>query len=307
MKPNNINQGVTASNGVSGGANPLADMSAFDITQVEPANPNGVTNPASEVTTDGNQPPLVPELPGDQQQRQTDRQLQPYEHLIDGNVVTIEERYRDLDPVTAIYRQNKSKYDVLDNNFQQLQTENTTLQKAEEFLSIIMNDESALKAFVVEKYPDLFPKIDPEVQIKMKMDEEFGADFQFNRDEADGNPFSQSAKFLMRLNELRSKAQETSMPKKLKEIIEERQTATDQELQKKANTLNQFKVKNNLDEPKFEHFTQWVNAVVADLDSLYKMYAFAHRANPNSPTSLTNLNGTQTRKSTQQKLKEIFG
>lgn len=282
METNSIETTSNVSIGNSGGQD--LDLSAFDLPTVGSEDGDGINSPKD----------------GD-----LNTQLQPGEYMIDGNKFTVDQRYIGLDPIVAVHRTMKSQADKLENNYNSIIAENTNLQKSNELVELLSSDGNALRAFAMEKFPDLFPQLDTKSQIESILAKEFGSDFQYDPSKAE-DPFSDHADYLERYKELKRQFRTTETPKNLKEIIEARKLQAQKDLDAKAQLQIKFKEKHKLSDQDWDSFSDWVRKFSSNPDNYIRAWRFTIKKGT-TPSNLANVNGSPAGSSVQQQLNSIFG
>lgn len=235
-------------------------------------------------------------------------QLKPNQILIGGQPFTIDDKFVGQDPLVAVQRTLQSKHDKLNNQFNQLNEQHSKLEQSDAFLTMLQTDKGVLKAFANKLYPDLFPKIDAKSYVQSKLNEEFGADFQYDPAEAENNPLSDHAEYKERIRELKAEAKKGGdLPQAFEEVMQNKIKEQEKLTQAKITAKNNLMQQTKMDETEYQTYGKWVNYLVSNEHILVKLFRTVNRKAQSSIPNAQFVSGSPVTNNIEAQLKSLFG
>jgi hypothetical protein len=295
-----MDDGIVSSN--SGLGNDLGsgddslDLSAFEL-------PDSSQQPSSTTPQVGGQT-------GAQQSKLPEGQI------MIGNVpFTIDQEYRHLPVHEGVYRTQQRSRDKVNTLNNQLTERVANLEGNAAQLELLTADPNFARVFMQEVHPDLMGNFSPEEMIKRDLVKEFGAEFQFSKEEADNDPTSPSARYIRRLAQLEQRYSETGeQMTSVKDFLKKRNEEMLKVQEANESKITDLRRKHNIDDYTFGRFKKFAMALLDNPEHLWKVYVYneakkgnlaigAGNQNPNLAFSSGGPGGT----TIEQQLDQIFG
>lgn len=187
---------------------------------------------------------------------------------------TIDPRFQGLPPQEAIARTHQAVITPLHQKIATLEESQKKWTGQLDNLAQLTENKDLRMAFIRELEPDLIKAPDVDSQVEEKIKKKWG-DFKPNREEADSDYFSDSAKYYRDIEKFRTQSEKDTEKfsggktfAELKEEIEKNKKSRQETSKKEQSDL---KAKYNIDDNQFKIFFDWgKNLALEDLYVIYK-------------------------------------
>lgn len=202
----------------------------------------------------------------------------------------IDPRFANLPQPEAIARTVQSMITPLHMENKKLSEQAKKFDSYVDSLSLLMENEEAKMAFIRELAPDLVKPVDIDEQVKSELDKKYGKDFKPDKEEANTDYWSPSAKYQRDLNRLYSEIEtksKTTSNKTYAEIKQEVLNRKTAKIKEDETKIQELKTKFQLDDNTFNAFSNWAKNL--KLEDLY--YHFKGISAIEKQSNLTSVGG----------------
>ena len=182
--------------------------------------------------------------------------------------LTIDERFKDLDPATGLARTIQSKQGVLEGNIKKITDQNAILLKDSQFLEELTTNPELRKAFITKMEPGLSQDVDSQVQNILK--KEF-PDFE-PVEEDKGDIQSKTSKYFRRQNRLYDTLESSSSNKSVEEIVSDIENRKAEKSKTFNASVAKIKEREGYNDASLQDFIDFAQKF--NLEAVHKVYKF---------------------------------